>query len=157
MGKTTKPFLRGKEFLWQEGHTIHATEQEAINQTLSIIKLYQKLGKELLALPFVCGRKTEKEKFAGALVTYSLEALMYDGQALQAGTSHYLGTNFAKSFQIQFQDKDLQKQYVHQTSWGVSTRLIGALIMVHSDDEGLNFPSLCCSYANRYYSFATAR
>ncbi|GAK74270.1 aminoacyl--tRNA ligase-related protein, partial ['Chrysanthemum coronarium' phytoplasma] len=138
--KTTKPFLRGKEFLWQEGHTVHATEQEAMQQTLSILDIYQKLGKNLLALPFVCGKKTETEKFAGALITYSIEALMHDGQALQAGTSHYLGTNFAKSFQIQFQDCDHQKKYVHQTSWGVSTRLIGALIMVHSDDEGLVLP-----------------
>ncbi|GFZ75393.1 proline--tRNA ligase 2 [Hydrangea phyllody phytoplasma] len=138
--KTTKPFLRGKEFLWQEGHTVHATEQEAMQQTLSILDIYQKLGKNLLALPFVCGKKTETEKFAGALITYSIEALMHDGQALQAGTSHYLGTNFAKSFQIQFQDCDHQKKYVHQTSWGVSTRLIGVLIMVHSDDEGLVLP-----------------
>lgn len=138
--KTTKPFLRGKEFLWQEGHTVHATEQEAMQQTLSILDIYQKLGKDLLALPFVCGKKTETEKFAGALITYSIEALMHDGQALQAGTSHYLGTNFAKSFQIQFQDCDHQKKYVHQTSWGISTRLIGALIMVHSDDEGLVLP-----------------
>ncbi|MBP5835695.1 proline--tRNA ligase [Candidatus Phytoplasma meliae] len=138
--KSTKPFLRGKEFLWQEGHTIHATKQEAIQQTLNIIQLYQKLGKELLAIPFVCGRKTESEKFAGALITYSIEALMYDGQALQSGTSHYLGTNFAKPFQIQFQDRDHQNKYVHQTSWGISTRLIGALIMVHSDDEGLVLP-----------------
>ncbi|AGL90411.1 proline--tRNA ligase [Candidatus Phytoplasma australiense] len=138
--KATKPFLRGKEFLWQEGHTVHATEKEALDQTLFAIQLYEKLGKELLALPFVCGRKTEKEKFAGALITYSIEALMQDGQALQAGTSHYLGTNFAQSFQIQFQDQDHQNKYVHQTSWGVSTRLIGALIMVHSDDEGLILP-----------------
>ncbi|WP_349402130.1 prolyl-tRNA synthetasee [Candidatus Phytoplasma solani] len=138
--KTTKPFLRGKEFLWQEGHTVHATKKEAIEQALSIIELYQKLGKELLALPFVCGQKTENEKFSGALTTYSIEALMYDGQSLQAGTSHYLGTNFAKSFKIKFQDQDYQNKYVHQTSWGVSTRLIGALIMVHSDDEGLILP-----------------
>ncbi|OHE41066.1 MAG: proline--tRNA ligase [Tenericutes bacterium GWF2_38_8] len=138
--KTTRPFLRGKEFLWQEGHTAHATEVEARKETLHILQIYKDLGKDLLAIPFVTGKKTEKEKFAGAIDTYSIEALMHDGQALQSGTTHYFGQNFAKAFDITFQDEKNQQQFVHQTSWGVSTRLIGAVIMVHGDDEGLVLP-----------------
>lgn len=138
--KTTRPFLRGKEFLWQEGHTAHATEAEARKETLDILDIYHQMGKELLAIPFVTGRKTEKEKFAGAIETYSIEALMHDGQALQSGTTHYFGQEFAKAFDIKFQDEQNQQQFVHQTSWGVSTRLIGAVIMVHGDDEGLVLP-----------------
>lgn len=138
--KTTRPFLRGKEFLWQEGHTAHETEEQARKETLDILDIYTKMGKELLAIPFITGKKTEKEKFAGAIETYSIEALMHDGQALQSGTTHYFGQEFAKAFDIKFQDKNNKPQYVFQTSWGVSTRLIGALIMVHSDDEGLVLP-----------------
>ncbi|MCQ9618719.1 MAG: Proline-tRNA ligase [Candidatus Phytoplasma pruni] len=138
--KTNKPFLRSKEFLWQEGHTVHTTKEEALQESFDILNLYKKLGQELLAIPFVSGKKTEKEKFKGAEVTYSIEALMYDGQALQAGTSHYLGTKFSEAFEITFQDANLQKQFAHQTSWGISSRLIGALIMVHGDDEGLVMP-----------------
>ncbi|TVP86499.1 MAG: proline--tRNA ligase [Acholeplasmataceae bacterium] len=138
--KTTRPFLRGKEFLWQEGHTVHADEAEARAETLGILEIYRRLGEELLAIPFVTGRKTEREKFAGAIETYSIEALMPDGQALQSGTTHYFGQGFAKAFDIKFQDENNQLQHVHQTSWGVSTRLIGAVIMVHGDDEGLIMP-----------------
>lgn len=138
--KTTRPFLRGKEFLWQEGHTIHATEEEARKETLDMLSLYEKLGKDLLAIPFITGRKTDKEKFAGAEETYSVEALMHDGKALQSGTTHYFGQGFAKAFNITFQDKDNSLKHVHQTSWGVSTRLIGAVIMVHGDNEGLVLP-----------------
>jgi len=138
--KTTRPFLRGKEFLWQEGHTAHATEEEARKETLDILQIYKDLGKDLLAIPFITGKKTEKEKFAGAIDTYSIEALMHDGQALQSGTTHYFGQNFAEAFDITFQDEKNQQQFVHQTSWGVSTRLIGAVIMVHGDDEGLVLP-----------------
>src|SRR5690554_4388369 len=138
--KTTRPFLRGKEFLWQEGHTAHATEEEAKAETLQMLKVYENLGKELLAIPFVTGRKTEKEKFAGAIDTYTIEALMYDGKALQSGTSHYFGQEFAKAFDIKFQNEKSKTEHVYQTSWGVSTRLIGAVIMVHGDDEGLVLP-----------------
>ncbi len=138
--KTTRPFLRGKEFLWQEGHTVHATEEEARKETLDILDVYKDLGKDLLAIPFVTGRKTEKEKFAGAMETYSIEALMHDGQALQSGTTHYFGQNFSKVFDIKFADEFNKLKYAHQTSWGVSTRLIGAIIMVHGDDEGLILP-----------------
>lgn len=138
--KTTRPFLRGKEFLWQEGHTAHATEKEARKETLDILEIYRRLGEELLAIPFITGKKTEREKFAGAIDTYSIEALMHDGQALQSGTTHYFGQDFAKAFNIKFQDENNKLQFVHQTSWGVSTRLIGAVIMVHGDDEGLVLP-----------------
>ncbi|MEN9820060.1 MAG: proline--tRNA ligase 2 [Bacillota bacterium] len=138
--KTTRPFLRGAEFLWQEGHTAHETEQEARFETLQMLKIYQTLGEELLAIPFLTGRKTEKEKFAGAKETYAVEALMHDGKSLQSGTSHYFGTGFAEAFGIQFQNRQNQLQPVHQTSWGVSTRLIGSLIMVHGDDNGLILP-----------------
>lgn len=138
--KTTRPFLRGSEFLWQEGHTMHATEVEAREETLNILELYDKVGRDLLAIPFVKGRKTEKEKFAGAEETYSIEALMHDGKALQSGTSHYFGTGFSKAFGVQFLDKDGKLKYPHQTSWGISTRLIGSIIMVHGDDNGLVLP-----------------
>src|SRR5690554_3339001 len=138
--KTTRPFLRTAEFLWQEGHTAHATEEEAREETLQMLDIYKDLGKEVLAIPFITGRKTEREKFAGAIETYTIEALMYDGKALQSGTSHYFGQEFSKAFDITFQNKDSKLEHVYQTSWGVSTRLIGAVIMVHGDDEGLVLP-----------------
>jgi len=138
--KTTRPFLRGSEFLWQEGHTIHATETEARAEVLGMLDIYRDLGRDLLAIPFVTGRKTDKEKFAGAEETYSIEALMHDGKALQSGTTHYFGTGFAKHFNITFQDRDGVLKPVFQTSWGLSTRLIGAVIMVHGDDSGLVLP-----------------
>ncbi len=138
--KTTRPFLRGSEFLWQEGHTIHANMEEARHEVLSMLELYNELGRDLLAVPFIMGRKTDKEKFAGAEETYCIEALMHDGKALQSGTTHYFGTGFAEAFGIKFQDKDNQVKPVHQTSWGVSTRLLGSIIMVHGDDNGLVLP-----------------
>ena len=138
--KTTRPFLRGSEFLWQEGHTIHSTEEEAIEETIQMLNIYKKTSADLLAIPMVTGLKTEKEKFAGAEATYTIEALMHDGKALQSGTSHYFGQGFAKAFDMKFLDKDNKWQYVYQTSWGVSTRLIGAVIMVHGDDNGLVLP-----------------
>lgn len=138
--KTTRPFLRGSEFLWQEGHTIHATEEEAREETLRILHIYEKTCEELLAIPVVSGKKTEREKFAGAMETYTIEALMHDGKALQSGTSHYFGDGFAKAFDMKYLDKDNKLKYVHQTSWGVSTRLLGAIIMVHGDDNGLVLP-----------------
>ncbi|MFA6756012.1 MAG: proline--tRNA ligase [Bacilli bacterium] len=138
--KTTRPFLRGSEFLWQEGHTMHATEVEAREETLKMLDIYDRCGKDLLAVPFVKGRKTEKEKFAGAKETYSIEALMHDGKALQCGTSHYFGDGFAKAFGINYLDKDGKIKTPFQTSWGVSTRLLGAIIMVHGDDNGLVLP-----------------
>jgi prolyl-tRNA synthetase len=138
--KTTRPFLRGKEFLWQEGHTVHANEAEAKTEALNMLEIYRELGENLLAIPFITGKKTEKEKFAGALDTYTIEALMPDGQALQSGTTHYFGQEFAKAFDIKFQNEENKPELVYQTSWGVSTRLIGAIIMVHGDDEGLVLP-----------------
>lgn len=138
--KTTRPFLRGAEFLWQEGHTMHESEEEARTETLKMLEIYDDLGRDILAIPFVKGRKTDKEKFAGALETYSIEALMPDGKALQSGTSHYFGTDFAKAFNVTFQGRDGQVHHPHQTSWGVSTRLLGAIIMVHGDDNGLVLP-----------------
>jgi prolyl-tRNA synthetase len=138
--KETRPFLRSREFLWQEGHTAHATAEEAEERTLQMLNLYAKFCEEVLAMPVICGRKTDKEKFAGAEATYTIEALMHDGKALQSGTSHNFGDGFAKAFGIQYTDKDNQLKYVHQTSWGVTTRLIGALIMVHGDDSGLVLP-----------------
>ena len=140
--KTTRPFLRGSEFLWQEGHTLHESEEEARTETLRMLEIYDDLGRDLLAVPFVKGRKTEKEKFAGALETYTIEALMPDGKALQSGTSHYFGQGFAQAFGIQYQGRDGKLTYPHQTSWGVSTRLLGAIIMVHGDDNGLSLPPL---------------
>lgn len=138
--KTTRPFLRTLEFLWQEGHTAHATAEKAEEETVRMMNVYADFLKEFLAIPVVKGRKTEKEKFAGAMATYTLESLMHDGKALQAGTSHNFGDGFAKAFGIQYTDKNNKLQYVHQTSWGMTTRLIGALIMVHSDNNGLVLP-----------------
>ena len=138
--KTTRPFLRGAEFLWQEGHTMHETEQEARTEALKLLEIYDDLGRDILAIPFTKGKKTEKEKFAGAEETYSIEALMPDGKALQSGTTHYFGTGFSKAFGVQFQGRDGKLEYPHQTSWGVSTRLLGAIIMVHGDDNGLVLP-----------------
>ncbi|MFV0249529.1 MAG: proline--tRNA ligase [Bacilli bacterium] len=138
--KTTRPFLRGSEFLWQEGHTIHSTEQEAREETLEMLEIYKATSRDLLAIPMLTGRKTEKEKFAGAIETYTIEALMHDNKALQSGTSHYFGQGFAKAFDIKYLDKTNSWQYVFQTSWGVSTRLIGAIIMVHGDNNGLVLP-----------------
>ncbi|MBO4337661.1 MAG: proline--tRNA ligase [Lachnospiraceae bacterium] len=138
--KETRPFLRSREFLWQEGHTAHATEEEAKERTLQMLNLYADFCEEVLAIPVIKGRKTDKEKFAGANATYTIEALMHDGKALQSGTSHNFGDGFAKAFEIQYTDKDNSLQYVHQTSWGMTTRLIGAIIMVHGDDSGLKLP-----------------
>ena len=138
--KTTRPFLRSREILWQEGHTMHATEEEAIKETLQMLHVYEDFQRNVLAIPVIVGKKTEKEKFAGAVASYSLEAMMYDGVALQNGTSHYFGNGFAKAFGIEFLDKDNKLQTPYQTSWGVSTRMIGSLIMVHGDDRGLVLP-----------------
>ena len=138
--KTTRPFLRGSEFLWQEGHTLHKDENEARAFALSVLRIYSELGRNLLAIPFVIGEKSASEKFAGAVSTYCIEALMPDGQALQCGTTHYLGTGFSKAYDIKYTNKDNQIEYPHYTSWGVSTRLLGALIMVHGDDNGLVLP-----------------
>ena len=138
--KTTRPFLRGAEFLWQEGHTMHETEEEARTEALKMLEIYDECGRDLLAIPFSTGRKTDKEKFSGALETYSIEALMPDGKALQSGTTHYFGNGFSKAFGIQFQGRDGKLTNPYQTSWGVSTRLIGATIMVHGDDNGLVLP-----------------
>ncbi len=138
--KTTRPFLRTLEFLWQEGHTAHATAEEAQDETIKMLNIYAKLCEEYLAIPVVKGQKTDKEKFAGANATYTIESLMHDGKALQCGTSHNFGDGFAKAFNIQYTDKTGKLQYVHQTSWGMTTRLIGAMIMVHGDDSGLVVP-----------------
>lgn len=138
--KTTRPFLRSREFLWQEGHTIHATAQEAIEETERMLNVYADFCEKSLAMPVVKGKKTESDKFAGAESTYAIEALMHDGKALQAGTSHYFGDGFAKAFDIQYTDKENKRVYPHQTSWGVTTRLIGAVIMTHGDNSGLVLP-----------------
>ncbi|MCI8514425.1 MAG: proline--tRNA ligase [Lachnospiraceae bacterium] len=138
--KTTRPFLRSAEFLWQEGHTAHATQEEAEERTIQMLNVYADFCEEVLAIPVVKGRKTDKEKFAGAESTYTIEALMHDGKALQSGTSHNFGNGFAKAFGIQYSDKNNELQHVHQTSWGMSTRIIGAIIMVHGDDSGLKLP-----------------
>lgn len=138
--KETRPFLRSREFLWQEGHTAHATAEEAQERTLQMLGVYAEFLEKVLAIPVIKGQKTEKERFAGAVATYTVEALMHDGKALQSGTSHNFGDGFAKAFGIQFTDKDNTLKYVHQTSWGVSTRMIGGLIMVHSDNSGLVLP-----------------
>ncbi len=136
----TRLFLRTTEFLWQEGHTAHATAQEAIDETLQMLNVYAAFAEEWMALPVIKGVKTASERFAGAVNTYCIEAMMQDGKALQAGTSHFLGQNFAKAFEVQFADRQNKLDYVWATSWGVSTRLIGALVMAHSDDEGLVLP-----------------
>ena len=140
--KETRPFLRSREFLWQEGHTAHATAEEAVERTEQMLNLYADFCEEVLAIPVVKGRKTDKEKFAGAEATYTIEALMHDGKALQSGTSHNFGDGFAKAFGIQYTDKDNKLKYVHQTSWGMTTRLIGAVIMVHGDNSGLVLPPM---------------
>lgn len=144
--KSVRPFLRTTEFLWQEGHTAHRTAAEAEAETARMLEVYRDFVETDLAIPVIAGRKTEKEKFAGAVATYSIEALMGDGKALQAGTSHYLGDRFARGFGIQFLDEDNTLKYVHQTSWGMSTRIIGALIMVHGDDRGLVLPPKVAPY-----------
>ncbi|MGQ9735980.1 MAG: proline--tRNA ligase [Thermaceae bacterium] len=136
----TRPFLRTSEFLWQEGHTAHATREEAEEEVHRMLGIYARLARDYAAIPVIEGLKTEKEKFAGAVYTTTIEAMMRDGRALQAGTSHYLGQNFAKAFDIKFQDKDLEVKYVHTTSWGLSWRFIGAIIMTHGDDKGLILP-----------------
>ncbi len=138
--KETRPFLRSREFLWQEGHTAHATAEDAEERTIQMLNVYADFCENVLAMPVVKGRKTDKEKFAGAEATYTIEALMHDGKALQSGTSHNFGDGFAKAFGIQYTDKDNSLKYVHQTSWGMTTRLIGAIIMVHGDDSGLVLP-----------------
>lgn len=138
--KTTRPFLRSREFLWQEGHTAHATAKEAVERTEQMLNVYASFCEDVLAIPVVKGLKTDKEKFAGAEATYTIEALMHDGKALQSGTSHNFGDGFAKAFGIQYTDRDNKLQYVHQTSWGMTTRMIGAIIMVHGDDSGLVLP-----------------
>ncbi len=138
--KTTRPFLRTAEFLWQEGHTAHATAEEAEERTIQMLNVYADFCEEVLAIPLLKGRKTDKEKFAGAKATYTIEAMMHDGKALQSGTSHNFGDGFAQAFGIQYTDKDNSLKYVHQTSWGMSTRIIGAIIMVHGDDSGLVLP-----------------
>jgi len=138
--KTTRPFLRSSEFLWQEGHTVHATYEEAQEETIRMLNVYSSFCEEFLAIPVVKGQKTDKEKFAGAQATFTIESLMHDGKALQSGTSHNFGDGFARAFGIQFLDRDNQLKYAYQTSWGVSTRLIGAIIMVHGDDSGLVLP-----------------
>ena len=138
--KETRPFLRSREFLWQEGHTVHETSREAEEETKRMLGIYEKLFKEYLAIPVITGKKTEKEKFAGAEYTLTVEALMYNGVALQSGTSHYFGDKFARAYDIKFKDRNNQDSYCYQTSWGATTRMIGALIMVHSDDFGLVLP-----------------
>ncbi len=138
--KTTRPFLRTSEFLWQEGHTAHASQAEAEEETMAMLEIYKEFAENCLAIPVLTGRKTEKEKFAGAVATYTMEAMMRDGKSLQAGTSHYLGQNFAKAFDIQYLGNEGSLQTAYTTSWGVSTRLIGAIIMTHGDERGLVLP-----------------
>ena len=138
--KTTRPFLRTSEFLWQEGHTVHATSEEAEEETMGMLATYKEFAENVLAIPVLTGRKTEKERFAGAIATYTMEAMMKDGKSLQAGTSHYMGQNFAKAFDINFLGSDGTHQAAYTTSWGVSTRLIGAVIMTHGDERGLVLP-----------------
>ncbi len=138
--KETRPFLRSREFLWQEGHTVHETAEEAEKLTLKMLDTYAEIIEELLAIPVIKGRKTEKEKFAGAVDTYTVETLMHDGRALQSGTSHYFGQNFTKPFDVKFQNREGKEEYAYQTSWGISTRLIGGVIMAHGDNRGLKLP-----------------
>src|SRR5262247_3195906 len=144
--KVTRPFLRTTEFLWQEGHTAHETHDEAQAETMLILETYARVAADVLGMPVIKGQKSESEKFAGALRTYSIEALMGDGRALQAGTSHNLGQNFAKAFDITFQARDKSVQHVWGTSWGMTTRLVGAAIMVHGDDSGLVLPPRIAPY-----------
>ena len=138
--KTTRPFLRGREFLWQEGHTLHATEEEAREETLQMLEVYADCCEKVLAMPVIRGNKTDKEKFAGAVNTYTIECMMHDHKALQSGTSHYFGDGFARAFNITFADKNNKLSYPHQTSWGMSTRIIGGIIMTHGDNNGLVLP-----------------
>ena len=138
--KETKPFLRSREFLWQEGHTVHETEEEAKKRTMQMLEIYEDVIENLLALPVLKGRKTESEQFAGAEETYTVETLMHDGRALQSGTSHYFGQRFSKPFDIKFQNREGKEEYAYQTSWGISTRLIGGIIMGHGDNRGLKLP-----------------
>ena len=138
--KTTRPFLRGREFLWQEGHTLHETEAEAREETLHQLEVYADMCENYLAMPVIRGNKTEKEKFAGAVNTYTIECMMHDHKALQSGTSHYFGTGFAEQFNITFTDRENKQRYPHQTSWGMSTRIIGGIIMTHGDNNGLVLP-----------------
>ena len=138
--KTTRPFLRGREFLWQEGHTLHATEEEARKETLQMLEIYANTCEHYLAMPVIRGNKTDKEKFAGAVNTYTIECMMHDRKALQSGTSHYFGDGFARAFNITFSDKENKLSYPHQTSWGMSTRIIGGIIMTHGDNNGLVLP-----------------
>ena len=138
--KETRPFLRSREFLWQEGHTIHETVEEARERTLKMLDIYVDIAENFLAIPVITGLKTETEKFAGADETYTIEAMTYDGKALQSGTSHYFGQNFTKPFDVKFQNRDGKLEYAYQTSWGISTRLIGAIIMAHGDNRGLKLP-----------------
>lgn len=138
--KETRPFLRSREFLWQEGHTVHETAEEAEKLTMKMLDTYAEVIEELLAIPVIKGRKTEKEKFAGAVDTYTVETLMHDGRALQSGTSHYFGQNFTKAFDVKFQNREGKEEYAYQTSWGISTRLIGGVIMAHGDNRGLKLP-----------------
>ncbi|MBO5306111.1 MAG: proline--tRNA ligase, partial [Clostridia bacterium] len=138
--KTTRPFLRTSEFLWQEGHTMHENEEQARAETLQMLRVYEEFYLNCLAIPAITGQKTEKEKFAGAEETYTIEPMMHNGVALQGGTSHYFGDGFAKAFDITYTDRDNKIKYPHQTSWGVSTRMIGAIIMAHGDDNGLILP-----------------
>ena len=138
--KETRPFLRSREFLWQEGHTVHETAKEAEERTLMMLDIYAQVIEDLLVIPVVKGQKTKKEQFAGADSTYTVETMMHDGRALQAGTSHYFGQNFTKPFEIKFQNREGKEEYAYQTSWGISTRLIGAVIMAHGDNRGLKLP-----------------
>ena len=140
--KETRPFLRHREFLWQEGHTLHETKEEALKETQDILNIYIDLAQDILALPILSGKKSQREKFAGAVDTYTIEAMMKDGKALQSGTSHYLGQHFTKAFDIKYQSRDGSTEHPYHTSWGVSTRLIGALIMAHGDNRGLILPPM---------------
>ena len=144
--KTTRPFLRTSEFWWQEGHTLHATAEEAQEETLQMLEVYREVCEDVLAMPVFTGRKSDKEKFAGARATYSVEAMMQDGKALQAGTSHNFGTNFSEPFEVQYLSKEGDLKYCHETSWGSSTRLIGAIIMTHGDERGLKLPPAIAPY-----------
>ena len=144
--KETRPFLRSREFLWQEGHTIHETKEEAEARTMQMLDVYQDVIENLLAIPVLKGRKTPKEQFAGAEATYTVETLMHDGRALQAGTSHYFGQNFTRPFDIKFQNREGKEEFAYQTSWGISTRLIGAVIMAHGDNRGLKLPPKVAPY-----------
>ena len=144
--KTTRPFLRSREILWQEGHTMHESESEALKETKQMLHVYENFQKEVLAMPVIVGRKSEKEKFAGAEITYTVEAMMYDGVALQNGTSHYFGQGFSRAFGIEFLNKENELVHPYQTSWGVTTRMIGGIIMTHSDDRGLVLPPKIAPY-----------